>query len=152
LSQEQPNRDVEWIRSVLPHRYPMLLVDRVLEIQRDERIVALKSVTINEPFFQGHFPGQPVMPGVLIVEGMAQAGGILLLEDPARRADKLIYLMSIERARFRRPVVPGDQLRYEVEVLRSRSNHAKLSARALVDGRVAAEAVVASALVDREPG
>jgi beta-hydroxyacyl-ACP dehydratase FabZ len=130
----------------------MLLVDRVLEIQRDERIVALKSVTINEPFFQGHFPGQPVMPGVLIVEGMAQAGGILLLEDPARRADKLIYLMSIERARFRRPVVPGDQLRYEVEVLRSRSNHAKLSARALVDGRVAAEAVVASALVDREPG
>ncbi len=137
---------------MLPHRYPMLLVDRVLEIERDRRIVAIKNVTINEPFFQGHFPDQPVMPGVLIVEGMAQAGGILLLEDPARKANKLIYLMSVDRARFRRPVVPGDQLRYEVEVLRQRSNHAKLAARALVDGRLAAEALVSSALVDRQPG
>jgi len=149
LSEQQPYRDAEWIRSVLPHRYPMLLVDRVLEIETDRRIVALKNVTINEPFFQGHFPEQPVMPGVLIVEGLAQAGGILLLEDPARRAGKLIYFMSIERARFRRPVVPGDQLRYEVEVLRQRANHAKLSGRALVDGKLVAEALISSALVDR---
>jgi len=149
LSEEQPQRNIEWIRTVLPHRYPMLLVDRVLELEPDRRIVACKNVTINEPFFAGHFPDEPVMPGVLIVEGIAQAGGILLLEDPARRADKLVYLMSIERARFRRPVVPGDQLRYEVEVVRQRSNHAKLAGRALVDGKLAAEALVSSALVDR---
>ncbi len=149
MSEQQPLRNAEWIRTVLPHRYPMLLVDRVLEMEPDRRIVALKNVTINEPFFQGHFPDQPVMPGVLIVEGLAQAGGILLLENPARRADKMIYLMSIERAKFRRPVVPGDQLRYEVEVLRQRSNHAKLAGRALVDGKLAAEAMVSSALVDR---
>ena len=134
---------------MIPHRYPMLLVDRVLEIEPDKRIVALKNVTVNEPFFEGHFPDQPVMPGVLIVEGLAQVGGILLLDDPARREGKRIYLMSIERARFRQPVVPGDQLRYEVEVLRQRSTHAKLSGRALVDGKLVAEAVVASALVDR---
>jgi beta-hydroxyacyl-ACP dehydratase FabZ len=127
----------------------MLLVDRVLEIETEQRIVALKNVTINESFFQGHFPGQPVMPGVLIVEGLAQAGGILLLEDPARRAGKLIYFMSIERARFRKPVVPGDQLRYEVEVLRHRASYAKLAGRALVDGKLVAEAVISSALVDR---
>ena len=149
MSEQEPNRDIEWIRSVLPHRYPMLLVDRVLEIEHQKRIVALKNVTINEPFFQGHFPQRPVMPGVLIVEGLAQAGGILLLEDPSRREGKLIYFMSIERARFRRPVVPGDQLRYEVEVMRHRANHAKLAGRALVDGQLAAEAVVSSALVDR---
>ena len=140
--------DSEWIRSVLPHRYPMLLVDRVLEIVSQQRIVAIKNVTINEPFFQGHFPGRPVMPGVLVIEGMAQAGGILLLEEPARRAGKLVYFMSIERARFRKPVVPGDQLRYEVEVVRLRANHAKLAGRALVDGQLAAEALVSSALVD----
>jgi beta-hydroxyacyl-ACP dehydratase FabZ len=149
LSEQQPQRTVEWISTILPHRYPMLLVDRVVEIEPDRRVVAYKNVTINDPFFQGHFPDQPVMPGVLIVEGMAQAGGILLLEDPARRADKVVYLMSIERAKFRRPVVPGDQLRYEVEVVRQRSNHAKLAGRALVDGKLAAEAMVSTALVDR---
>ena len=149
MTEPQPHRDIEWIRSVLPHRYPMLLVDRVLEMVPDERIVALKNVSANEPFFQGHFPERPVMPGVLVVEGLAQVGGLLMLHDPARAAGKLIYFMSIERARFRRPVVPGDQLRYEVEVINQRSNHAKLTGRALVDGKVAAEAIVSSALVDR---
>jgi len=145
-------RDVRWIESVLPHRYPMLLVDRVLELEPGRRIVAIKNVTVNEPFFVGHFPGQPVMPGVLLVEGMAQAGGILLLHDIPERDQKLLYFMSIERARFRRPVVPGDQLRYEVEVLRMRATTCKLAGRAIVDGEVAAEAVCMSAMVDRAAG
>ncbi|MEE2777974.1 MAG: 3-hydroxyacyl-ACP dehydratase FabZ [Acidobacteriota bacterium] len=142
-------RDVRWIQSVLPHRYPMLLVDRVLSIDPEKSIVATKSVTANEGFFQGHFPSQPVMPGVLIVEGMAQAGGILLLHDIEHRENKLLYFMSIEKARFRRPVVPGDQLRYEVEVLRMRATTCRLSGRALVDGEVAAEAICMSSMVDR---
>ena len=133
---------------MLPHRYPILLVDRVIELEPDQRIVAIKNVTANEHFFEGHFPGRPVMPGVMILEGMAQAGGILLLGDPARRENKLLYFMSIEQAKFRRPVVPGDQLRYEVEVLRLRASYAKLRGRALVDGQVVAEATVSSALVD----
>ena len=144
--------DVRWIQAVLPHRYPMLLVDRVLELEPTRRIVAIKNVTVDESFFQGHFPGQPVMPGVLVVEGMAQAGGILLLHDLPDRDQKLLYFMAIERARFRRPVVPGDQLRYEVEVLRMRSTTCKLAGRAMVDGEVAAEAVCLSAMVDREGG
>ena len=127
----------------------MLLVDRVLEIEAGKRIVAIKNVSANEEFFVGHFPERPVMPGVLVIEGMAQAGGILLLHDRPEREKMLVYFTSIERARFRRPVVPGDQLRYEVEVLRLRRNHGKLSAVALVDGQVAAEAVISSALVDR---
>lgn len=141
--------DVEWIMSVLPHRYPLLLIDRVLEIEPQKRIVALKNVTVNEPVFVGHFPGRPVFPGVLLVEGMAQAGGVLLLHDMPNRLDKLIYFMSIENAKFRRPVVPGDQVRFEVEVLRLRSLHCKLAGKAIVDGQVAAEAVLASAMVNR---
>lgn len=141
--------DVEWIQSVLPHRYPLLLVDRVLEIEPKKRIVAIKNVTVNEPFFNGHFPGRPVMPGVFLVEGMAQAGGLLLLHDMPDRANKLIYFMGIEGAKFRRPVVPGDQVRYELEVLRLRSMHCKLSGKVLVDGQLAAEAVISSAMVDR---
>ncbi len=141
--------DIRGILDVLPHRYPFLLVDRVVELEAGRRIVALKNVTVNEPFFNGHFPGDPVMPGVLVVEGLAQAGGILLIHDRADRASKLLLFTAIERARFRRPVVPGDQLRYEVQVLRLRERHSKLAARALVDGEVAAEAVISSAMVDR---
>lgn len=141
--------DIEWIQSVLPHRYPLLLVDRVLEIEPKKRIVAIKNVTVNEPCFNGHFPGRPVMPGVYLVEGLAQAGGLLLLHDIPDRASKLIFFMGIEGAKFRRPVVPGDQVRYEVEVLRLRSMHCKMSGKVFVDGHLAAEAVISSAMVDR---
>ncbi|HTQ80116.1 MAG TPA: 3-hydroxyacyl-ACP dehydratase FabZ [Thermoanaerobaculia bacterium] len=135
--------------SILPHRYPLLLVDRVLELEPRKRIVAIKNVSINEPQLVGHFPGHPVFPGVLLVEGMAQAGGLLLLHEHPDRERKLVYFTSIEGAKFRRPVVPGDQLRYEVEVLRLRSAYCKISGRALVDGQLAAEAVMSSAMVAR---
>jgi 3-hydroxyacyl-[acyl-carrier-protein] dehydratase len=150
VSESQPAWDVEWIRTILPHRYPFLLVDRVLEIEPEKRIVAVKNVTANEEIFQGHFPGRPVMPGVLVLEGMAQAGGILLLHNRPDRDGKLLLFTGIERARFRRPVVPGDRLRYEVEVQRLRAAHCRLGAKALVDGELAAEAIVSSAMVDRQ--
>lgn len=146
---ETPKWDIEWILSVLPHRYPILLVDRVLEIEPRKRIVAIKNVTINEPIFQGHFPGRPVFPGVLLIEGMAQAGGLLLLQDVPDRSKKLIYFAGIEEAKFRRPVVPGDQVRYELEVLRLRSTFSKLAGRVTVDGQLCAEAVISSAMVNR---
>jgi len=149
VSDPIPKWDIEWILSVLPHRYPLLLVDRVLELEPGRRIVAIKNVTINEPFFAGHFPGRPVVPGVLLVEGMAQAGGLLLFADVADRSSKLLFFASIEEAKFRRPVVPGDQIRYEVEVLRLRSTYCKLAGKALVDGQIAAEAICSSAMVDR---
>jgi 3-hydroxyacyl-[acyl-carrier-protein] dehydratase len=143
--------DIEWIMSVLPHRYPILLVDRVLEIEPKKRIVALKNVTVNEQIFLGHFPGRPVFPGVLLIEGMAQAGGLLLLHDLPNREGKLLYFAGIEEAKFRRPVVPGDQVRYEVEVLRLRSTFGKVAGKVLVDGEVAAEAILSTAMVDRGP-
>jgi beta-hydroxyacyl-ACP dehydratase FabZ len=146
---EKPSWDVEWVLSVLPHRYPLLLVDRVLELEPRKRVVAVKNVTINEPYFVGHFPGRPVVPGVLLIEGLAQAGGLLLLHDVADRDKKLIYFTTIEEAKFRRPVVPGDQVRYELEVVRLRSLFCKLAGRVMVDGQVAAEAVISSAMVDR---
>jgi beta-hydroxyacyl-ACP dehydratase FabZ len=146
---EAPQWNSEWIQTILPHRYPFLLVDRVLELEPKKRIVAVKNVTINEEFFLGHFPGHPVVPGVLLIEGIAQAGGILLLHDLPEREKKLLYFTAIEGAKFRRPVVPGDQVRYEIEVLRLRALYCRLSGRALVDGQLAAEAVVSSAMVDR---
>lgn len=142
-------RDLRWILSVLPHRYPLLLVDRVLELEPGKRVVAIKNVTFNEPIFQGHFPGQPVFPGVLMVEAMAQAGGLLLLHGLPDRASKLLYFTSIDDCRFRRPVVPGDQMRLEVEVLRYRPSYCRLHGRVTVDGELAAEATIASATVDR---
>lgn len=141
--------DITEILRILPHRYPFLLVDRVLEMVAGERILALKNVTMNEPFFQGHFPGHPVMPGVLLVEGMAQAGALLMTHDLEDRDSKLTYFMGIEKARFRRPVTPGDQLIYEVTVLHRRSSHCKLGGKVRVDGKVAAEAIISSAMVDR---
>ena len=141
--------DRRWIQTILPHRYPILLVDSVLEIEPGKRIVALKNVTVNEEFFLGHFPGHPVMPGVLLLEALAQAGGILLLHDMPDREGKLLYFTGIEKARFRRPVVPGDQVRLEIDVLNLRQRACRLQARALVEGKLAAEAVLSSAMVDR---
>lgn len=142
--------DVRWVQRILPHRYPMLLIDRVLEMESRKRIVAIKNFTINEEFFQGHFPGHPIVPGVLLIEAMAQAGGILLLSDDPERENKLLYFMAIERARFRRPVTPGDQVRFEVDVLRLKTAHCKLAAKAIVDGAVHAEAELLSTFVSRD--
>ena len=142
--------DSRWVMSILPHRYPMLLIDRVLELEPKKRIVALKNFTINEEFFQGHFPGHPIVPGVLLIEAMAQAGGILLVHDDPQRHAKLLYFGAIERARFRRPVVPGDQVRFEVEILRLKAAHAKIAGKAVVDGAVHVEAELLSTFVPRD--
>lgn len=141
--------DIRGIVDLLPHRYPFLLVDRVLEFEPGRRIVAIKNVTINEQFFLGHFPGVPVMPGVLILEALAQAGAVLLLGDVPDRGSKLVYFTGVDEARFRRPVVPGDQLRLTMEVLKLRSRNCKMRGVAEVDGELAAEAVIMSALVER---
>ena len=132
---------IQKIMQFLPHRYPFLLVDRVIELEPGVRIVALKNVTINEPFFQGHFPGQPVMPGVLIIEAMAQAGGLLAYESgPADKHGQLIYFMGMDKVRFRKPVVPGDQLIFEARILRMRTKVAKMAGTAFVDNQLVAEA------------
>jgi beta-hydroxyacyl-ACP dehydratase FabZ len=137
------------IMRILPHRYPFLLVDRITELEPDKRVVGLKNVTINEQFFQGHFPGMPVMPGVLIIECMAQVAGVMIYKDVPEPQEKLIYFTGIERARFRRPVVPGDQLRVEMTLLNRRNNFGKLQGIATVEGKLAAEAVVTFAIIDR---
>jgi beta-hydroxyacyl-ACP dehydratase FabZ len=137
------------ILKILPHRYPFLLVDRILELEPDRRIVGLKNVTINEHFFQGHFPGAPVMPGVLVIEAMAQVAGVLIYRDLPDKDSKLIYFTGIENAKFRRPVIPGDQLRIEMQLLNRRNNFGKMSGQASVDGKLAAEAIVQFAIVDR---
>src|SRR6266581_7601060 len=134
--------DIHEILKILPHRYPFLLIDRVLELERKQRIVAIKNVTINEPFFVGHFPGLPIMPGVLIVEAIAQAGGALLLTEIEDRDDKLMVFTGIEKARFRKPVLPGDQLRLEVSVLAWRQTAVRMQGSAYVGEKLAAEAVI----------
>ncbi len=139
---------IEEILNSLPHRYPFLLVDRILEISED-KVIGLKNVTINEPFFQGHFPGQPIMPGVLIIEAMAQVGGCLLLKDVPEKENKLVYFMGIDKARFRKPIVPGDQIIFEVKVLHKRSNTCKLWGEAKVDGNLCAEAELISIMVNK---
>jgi 3-hydroxyacyl-[acyl-carrier-protein] dehydratase len=141
--------DVVEILRCIPHRYPFLLLDRVLEFEPRRRIVALKNVTINEPFFQGHFPGAPVMPGVLIIEALAQAGAVLVLREMEEREKRLVYFTGIDEARFRRTVVPGDQLTLTLEVLNLRARAARMRGTATVDGQVAAEATIISAMVDR---
>jgi 3-hydroxyacyl-[acyl-carrier-protein] dehydratase len=143
--------DILEIMSILPHRYPLLLIDRVIELERKTRIVALKNVTINEPHFAGHFPDFPIMPGVLIVEAIAQAGGALLLTEIPDRDTKLMVFTGIDSARFRRPVVPGDQLRIEVTVLNWRSTAVKLHGTATVEGKLACEATIMCALTSRTP-
>lgn len=133
--------DISKILEYLPHRYPFILVDRVLEIEPDERIVALKNVTINEPFFQGHFPATPIMPGVLIVEAMAQTGGLLFFESAgAEQRGSLVYFMGMDKVKFRQPVVPGDQLIFEVKILRKKTKVLKMAGTASVDGKLVAQA------------
>lgn len=137
------------ILKILPQRYPFLLVDRILETDGSMYMVGLKNVTINEPFFQGHFPDHPVMPGVLLVEALAQVGVVLLLCGDHSRNSKLVYFSGIDKCRFRQPVVPGDQLRIEVRVLKHRDRYFKMSGQGLVEGNVAVEAELSCSLVDR---
>jgi UDP-3-O-[3-hydroxymyristoyl] N-acetylglucosamine deacetylase/3-hydroxyacyl-[acyl-carrier-protein] dehydratase len=141
--------DIGRILDVIPHRYPFLLVDRIIEVEGTKRIVGIKNVTINEPFFQGHFPGHPIMPGVLIIEAMAQVGGMLLLgtiEDPDQT---VVYFMSLDNVKFRRPVLPGDQLRCELEMIQNRGRTCRMKGIAYVDGNVVAEAEMMARVVDR---
>lgn len=143
--------DINEIRRILPHRYPMLLVDRIVEME-SERIVGIKCVTHNEPYFQGHFPDFPVMPGVLIIEAMAQTAGVLVLKSMPDRDSKLVLLVAVENARFRKPVVPGDELRMEMSVLKRKASVAKMAGRATVNGAVVAEVEVMCKLADKAEG
>ena len=143
--------DINQIMDMLPHRYPFLLIDRILEFEMNKRIVGLKNVTINEPFFQGHFPGHPIMPGVLLLEAMAQSGGVLALKSiPAEDVKKkVLYFMSIDKAKFRKPVVPGDQVRFELDLIKNRGTIKSFKALAVVDGGVVAEAEMMAMIVDK---
>jgi UDP-3-O-[3-hydroxymyristoyl] N-acetylglucosamine deacetylase/3-hydroxyacyl-[acyl-carrier-protein] dehydratase len=140
--------DISAISQIMPHRYPMLLVDRIVELT-DSRVVGIKNVTLNEPFFMGHFPGHPIMPAVLIIEAMAQTGGVLLLNKVERPKKKLVYFLGIDEARFRRPVLPGDQLRFELDLIKLKSRICRMRGKAFVDGQLVAEAVLLSSVVDR---
>jgi 3-hydroxyacyl-[acyl-carrier-protein] dehydratase len=145
--------DIQEILGLLPHRYPFLLIDRIVEFERAKRLVAVKNVTINEPFFQGHFPGFPIMPGVLVVEAMAQAGGIIMMHEIPDRDKRLVVFTGIEKAKFRRPVTPGDQLRIEVNVLsfrlRSERSNGRIEGKAWVEGKLACEAELTCQVVPR---
>jgi 3-hydroxyacyl-[acyl-carrier-protein] dehydratase len=148
--------DINQIQAILPHRYPFLLIDRVVEMERKKKIVAIKNVTINEPFFSGHFPNFPIMPGVLIVEAMAQAGGAMLLTEVEDRSNKLIVFTGIEKARFRRPVVPGDQLRIEVVMLSWKESASRIVVRmegkAFVNGKLVCDGTVSAQLLSLKRG
>lgn len=145
----KPVMDINDIMAVLPHRYPLLLVDRIIEIEEGKRIVGIKNVTINEPFFEGHFPGHPIMPGVLIVEAMAQTGGMLMMRTVDNPEEKVVYFMSMDKVKFRKPVVPGDQLRLELELLKLRGKTCQMRGEAFVDGKKVAEAEMMAAIADR---
>ena len=140
---------IEEIRATLPHRYPFLLVDRIRELEVGRRIVGIKNVTINEPFFQGHFPDRPIMPGVLILEAMAQVGGVLAMKSVPTEGRPIVYLTGVDGAKFRKPVVPGDQLRFEIEVLKKRPPFWKMQAKAYVDSELVCEAEM-TAMVTQE--
>ncbi len=142
---------IQEIMDTIPHRYPFLLVDRIIDMEMGKRIVGIKNVTMNEPFFQGHFPGRPIMPGVLIIEAMAQTGGVLALKSvpPEQVKNKIILFMSIDKVKFRKPVTPGDQLRFELDVIKQRSNIMSLRAQALVEGAVVTEAEMMAMVVDK---
>jgi len=143
--------DIQEILGLLPHRYPFLLIDRVVEFERGKRLVAIKNVTFNEPFFQGHFPDYPLMPGVLIVEAMAQAGAIIMLNEIPDREKKLAVFTGIDKAKFRRPVTPGDQLRIEVDVVALKSRLGRMEAKVFVDGKVVCQATLTCSIVSRVP-
>lgn len=149
MTKLMPALEIEAIREILPHRYPMLLVDRIVELESD-RIVGIKNVTVNEPFFNGHFPAFPVMPGVLIVEAMAQVAGVLVLNHIKERDNKLVFLASIDNAKFRKPVRPGDQLRIEMQLDKLKASVVKMHGTASVDGAIVAEAEVMCKLAERE--
>jgi beta-hydroxyacyl-ACP dehydratase FabZ len=145
--------DINQIMETLPHRYPFLLVDRILELETGKRVVGIKNVTINEPFFQGHFPGHPIMPGVLLLEAMAQTGGVLAMRSAEAEGidikNKVIYFMTIDKVKFRKPVLPGDQVRFELDLIKARSNIRGFKALAFVDGAVVAEAELMAMIVDK---
>ena len=147
-----PPLDIRDILQILPHRYPMLLVDRVIEMEEGKRIVGIKNVTINEPFFQGHFPDHPVMPGVLMIEAMAQVGGVMLMgyiKKAGQGEDKVVYFMSLDNVKFRRPVVPGDQIRFELELIQHKERASRMRGVGYVDGHVVVEAEMMARIVDR---
>ena len=149
LSRKNKSIQIGEIMKYLPHRYPFLLIDRIVEFDTGKSIVGLKNVTMNEPFFQGHFPEHPIMPGVLILEAMAQAGGLLLMDTVENPQDKLVYFMSADKVKWRKPVVPGDQLQFEVQMVQSRPTVCKMKGVGRVDGEVVAEATLKASIVDK---
>jgi 3-hydroxyacyl-[acyl-carrier-protein] dehydratase len=145
----KPVMEVTDIMAILPHRYPFLMLDRVIELERKTRIVAIKNITMNEPYFQGHFPDYPIMPGVMVIEAIAQAGGVLVLLDVLDREEKLMVFTGIERAKFRLPAIPGDQLRIDCKVLQWRSRAVRIEGRVTINGQLACEATISCGLKDR---